>query len=157
MTAGATKNSNKTTNASQPLQAVTGASTFLAELAKHVTPVEKLSASQAQQDPVLAMRARFASRVAEQVTLIQGDVPKSRWFTKLPNGGYELSVRNSNVALSLAEKTRFLAKDAASAIAFLEAIAEGAKGGELDAQLNATTRKPPQRKPKAAPDAGDKK
>jgi hypothetical protein len=155
MTATATKASNK--SASQPSQTTNGTPAFWASLAKHVTPIEKLSSSQAQQDPVMAMRTRFANKVAEQIRLIQSDAPKSRWFTKRVDGSFELSVRSSNIALSLADKTHFAAKDATAAIAFLETIANGAKSGELDAQLKATTRKPPQRKPRAPNAAAEQK
>jgi hypothetical protein len=150
MNATATKTSSK--NAPAAAQTVQTASAFWTSLARHVTPIEKLSSSQAQQDPTLAMRTRFVNKVAEQVKLIQSAASKSRWFTKLPDGSYELSVRNSNMALALGDKTYFKAADAAAAVAFLEAISNGAKAGELDAQLKATTRKPPTKKA-AAPAA----
>lgn len=151
MTATANKPSSKP--APQAADTVNNAANFLASLVKHVTPIEKLSSSQAQQDPTLAMRTRFVNKVAEQVKLIQSAASKSRWFTKLPDGSYELSVRNSNMALALGDKTYFKAKDAAAAVAFLEAISSGAKSGELDPQLKATTRKPPVKKAKPADSA----
>jgi hypothetical protein len=146
----------KTANKGNPTETVQSAAVFWASLAKHVTPIEKLSSSQAQQDPTLAMRTRFVNKLTEQVKLITSAAPKSRWFTKLPDGSYELSVRNSNMALAFGDKTYFKAKDAAAAVAFLEAIAQGAKAGELDAQLKATTRKPPVKKAPAAAGAGKK-
>ncbi len=143
MNATATKTAAAKGNASQT---VNNANAFWTSLAKHVTPIEKLSSAQAQQDPTLAMRTRFTNKVAEQIKLIQSAAAKSRWFNKLPDGSYELTVRNSNMALTLGDKTYFAAKDAAAAVAFLEAIAAGAKAGELDAQLKSTTRKPPTKK-----------
>lgn len=157
MNATATKTSSKGNNAAQAGDTVNNAAVFWASLAKHVTPIEKLSSSQAQQDPTLAMRTRFVNKVAEQVKLIQSAAPKSRWFTKRPDGSYELSVRNSNMALALGDKTYFKAKDAAAAVAFLEAISSGAKAGELDGQLKATTRKPPTKKAASPAPAGDGK
>lgn len=121
---------------------------FFESLHAFAAPISKLSNAQAQQDPVLAMRTRFSNAVAEQITLVKSAADKSRWFKKQANGAYQITVRNGNTALKLGENTFFEAADAAKAEAFLEAIAAGAKAGELDTLLKDSQRKP--RAPKKA-------
>lgn len=138
----------KAVNTSKPT--TVSAVSFLDTLVKHAPPVLKLSNAQANADPKLAARTRFANAAAEQIKLIQAAAPKSRWFTKLPDGSYELTLRNGNTAMKIGEHTFFKAKDAAAAVLFLEAVQVGTKAGELDDALAATTRKPKAKK-EAAP------
>jgi hypothetical protein len=118
------------------------ASSFWTQLASVATPIAKLTGNQAQQDPKLAARTRFEKSVQEQVKLVKAAADKSRWFKKLPDGSYELTVRNGNTAMALGGNSFFQAKDAAAAVAFYEAVIGGVKAGELDEQLAATKRKP---------------
>lgn len=131
------------------------APSFFDSLIAHATPVSKLTSVQAQQDPKLALRTRFANSVAEQIKLIQSASPKTRWFAKQPSGAYVLTLRNGNAAVPVKGTTYFNAKDAAGAVAFLEAVIEGTKAGEMDEPLKATLRAPraKKEKPAAAPAA----
>lgn len=149
-------------NKSNVEQTVNNASKFWAQLAAVATPIAKLTNNQAQQDPMVAMRTRFEKAVAEQIKLVKSAADKSRWFKKLPDGSYELTVRNGNTAMSLGGNCFFQAKDAAAAVTFYEAVMTGTKAGELDAALQASTRKPRAKKtaapaPSPAPAADGKK
>lgn len=119
---------------------------FLDTLIAHAPAVLKLSNAQANADPKLAARTRFSNAAGEQIKMIQSAAPKTRWYTKLPDSSYELTLRNGNTAMKVGEHTFFKAKDAAAAVAFLEAVQVGTKAGELDDALATTTRKPKTKK-----------
>jgi hypothetical protein len=151
----AVKTSATKNNAAPAAESIKSASAFWTQLAAVATPIAKLTNNQAQQDPTVAMRTRFEKAVQEQVKLVKSAADKSRWFKKLPDGSYELTVRNGNTAMSLGGNCFFQAKDAAAAVTFYEAVVSGTKAGELDQQLADTKRAP--RAKKAAPAADAKK
>ena len=126
---------------------------FFQALTAIAKPVAKLSSTQAQQDPKLAMRTRFENSVAEQQKLIKSAAGKSRWFVKNPDDSYVLTLRNGNTALAINGTTYFAVPDAATAIKFLDTVITGTKAGEMDAVLHETMRKPREKKGAATPDA----
>lgn len=126
------------------------AKNFFEALTAHAAPIAKLSNAQANADPVLAQRTRFANACADQIKLLKSAADSSRWFKKV-NGKYELTVRNGNTALKLGDNTFFVADDANKAVAFLEAVVAGTKAGEMDKLLAESARKPRPKKQAAAP------
>lgn len=139
----------KNTQAATPVQTPS----FFEALTAIAKPVTKLSSAQAQQDPKLALRTRFQASVAEQQKLIKSAAGKSRWFQKLPDDSYVLTLRNGNTALAINGTTYFAVSDAAHAVKFLDTVIEGTKAGEMDAVLASTLRKPRAKKEAATPDA----
>lgn len=134
------------------------APSFFEALTLIAKPVSKLSATQAQADPKLALRTRFANGVTEQIKVLRSAETKTRWFAKQADGSYTLTIRNGNTAMAINGTTYFSAPDAAQAVAFLEAVIVGAKAGELDKVLEETNRAPRAKKvktetPPAAPAA----
>jgi len=123
---------------------------FWNSLAAAAVPIAKLTSNQAQQDPKIALRTRFEKAVAEQVKLVKAAADKSRWFKKLPDGSYELTVRNGNTAMSLNGNCFFQAKDATAAVTFYETVITGTRDGALDDELAKTLRKPREKKAAAA-------
>lgn len=99
-------------------------------------------------DPMARMRAKCASHVDAAIASIQSGAEKGRWYRKLPTGGFVLTFRNANIALSLNGATHFQVTDSASAIGLLEAARAGVEAGELDEVLQATRRESPVRKAK---------
>ncbi|MFN9476092.1 hypothetical protein [Acidovorax sp.] len=136
------KANSKTATPAAPAKPVS----FFDSLTAIAKPVAKLSSLQAQQDPKLALRTRFVASVGEQIKLVQAAAPKSRWFVRNPDGSYVLTLRNSNSAMPVQGTTYFAVPDAEKAVAFLTAVQEGTKAGEMDEVLAATTRKPRARK-----------
>lgn len=140
----------KTLTANKPALNNNGKS-FWDSLTAVAAPIAKLTSNQAQQDPKVAMRTRFEKSVKQQVALIRSAADKSRWFKKLPDGSYELTIRNGNTAMALNGNCFFQAKDAAAAVLFYEAVVAGTKAGELDDALNTSMRKPRDKKAAATP------